>query len=104
MTEAMAIPVFLFFVALAIFYARARAVVRQEMEDPNDDRLDEELYYDVDSPEERAWRRVALRKRGFSKQEIERWLARDRSIARMERARQMYGRDPFPSRALAKRD
>ncbi len=104
MTEAMAIPVFLFFVALAIFYARARAVVRQEMEDPNDKRLSEYVHVDVDTAEWRAGIRRKLRARGYTKAQIERWLRHDRERERFQALRARCGRDPFPSRALAKRD
>lgn len=98
----MTIAVVLFFVALCIFYARARAVVRQEMQDPNDKRLSEHVFRDT--AEKRALLRQELRFRGYSKAQIESWMRSGRERERLQELRARHGRDPFPSRALAKRD
>lgn len=95
---------FLLGIALLIFYARARAVVRAEIEDPDDERLKEYVYFKADSAEERAQLRRELRARGFSKQQIEGWMRNSRQIQHVQHLRALHGRDPFPSRALAKKD
>jgi len=98
----MTVAVLLLGVVLLIFYARARAVVRAELEDPDDERLDEYVTFDADSAAERAHVRRELRARGFSKKTIERWMQNSRKRERVQHLRALHGRDPFPSRALAK--